>query len=587
MPAPSLHRYGQVEKCVVVSHTHLWVLCNQLINFIFHRYKNINMKNIISFSTLILFSVALNAQSLSGTQTLPGTRGGAMAYTMLNWKVNYQFVEKNGMFYLSINNPSVSVANNSLYGSYSKSALGLSVWPDSDPGPYNFSIEVTIVYPGGSQKLRAQMDAFTAGVFIGSSNDSEFKTLSVSSFKVSSAGNMNYNGGRDIVVDRLIEAKKYGGENTSQSSTNTSGQTSTSNTSAQGSTSSGSTSQSGSTNNSSTNSNTPTTTKPIDNYDPNTGLYTNPLTTGNSSTTSDYQKNYETGQQIGTLVVGIADLFTPSPEEIQRREQASAEYARQKKIEEDLAWEKRLIDDRNRFDLIYLPLMDEAIKGNENARMILYFASYHLLSTEKVPKRDSWFREAYENKNPDAYMLVAEEEKDKGNGWISYTQDAANVGSVDAMLRLADWHDRNHGGGDAKLALEWYTIAAEKGSPNAMYYLGMIYKYGITEDLSVGAVKNFRKKMHVKYDVIIDEEKALVWFANSIQPNYPLSLFATGNRTNLEYYTDLSSYFNKESYKQLSLIYKKGKIVPKDEVKAKELMSLYENYGRHYDKHKF
>jgi hypothetical protein len=222
MPAPSLHRYGQVEKCVVVSHTHLWVLCNQLINFIFHRYKNINMKNIISFSTLILFSVALNAQSLSGTQTLPGTRGGAMAYTMLNWKVNYQFVEKNGMFYLSINNPSVSVANNSLYGSYSKSALGLSVWPDSDPGPYNFSIEVTIVYPGGSQKLRAQMDAFTAGVFIGSSNDSEFKTLSVSSFKVSSAGNMNYNGGRDGVVDKLIEEKKYAGNKTNGTQSNNS-----------------------------------------------------------------------------------------------------------------------------------------------------------------------------------------------------------------------------------------------------------------------------------------------------------------------------------------------------------------------------
>ncbi|MFC4720951.1 tetratricopeptide repeat protein [Geojedonia litorea] len=314
----------------------------------------------------------------------------------------------------------------------------------------------------------------------------------------------------------------------------------------------------------------------------------------NASTTSVYQKNYETGQQLSELANNIIDLFTPSPAEIQRREAAAAEYARQKKIAEDLYWEKRILDDRNRFDLLYLPLMDSAIKGNENARMILYFASSALFSTVKVPERQQWFNEAYNNKNPDAYMEVAQEKKEDAN-WILYAQNAANVGSVDAMLRLADWYDRNKkvivsgitftGGDDAKLALEWYTKAAENGSPNAMYYLGMIYKYGQTPSTDNGY--GFLKKVFVKHNVVIDEKKALEWFEKSIQPNYPISLFATRWRTITANYVDLSSYFNKESYKELALIYKKGGIVPKDKEKAKELMGLYESYGSHYAKYKF
>ena len=48
------------------------------------------MKEKITFC--ILF--ALNAQSLSGTQTLPGIRGGSMNYTTLNWKANYKIYKE-------------------------------------------------------------------------------------------------------------------------------------------------------------------------------------------------------------------------------------------------------------------------------------------------------------------------------------------------------------------------------------------------------------------------------------------------------------------------------------------------------------
>lgn len=163
------------------------------------------------------------------------------------------------------------------------------------------------------------------------------------------------------------------------------------------------------------------------------------------------------------------------------------------------------------------------------------------------------------------------------------------------MLRLADYYDRKSnivirgstftGGDNAKLALELYTKAAERGSPNAMYYLGMIYKYGQTPDITGGY--GFLKKVFVLHDVVIDEMKAFEWFKKSIESSHNVSLFAKGSRSFGDNYTDLGSYFEKKAYRELSLIYKKGKIVPKDKAKAKELMQLYESYGSKYDKYEF
>jgi len=544
------------------------------------------MKTKYFILTLLLQSVMMFSafsQQLKGVQEFSGNRSGGYYYNKVNWTASYTITFDGYTFYINLINPTTSASSTSLYGRdnefYSKSDLGLTNWPNTNPTTANFTLNLTVIMPDGkADNTRYGKKDEPASL----ATIADYKGATISSFKVSSVQSMSYNGGGDGMLDKLIFEKK---NNTQKPVTSSGNQTNS---------------------NQSKNTGLPANTSgndPLANYNSqtNTSGNNNPLINYNtnistgSSAVDNFNKGYQQGQQIGEIAIGIASLFTPSPEEIQRREQASAEYARQKKIEEDLAWEKRKIDDKNRFDLIYLPLMDEAIKGNENARMILYFASYHLLSTGKVPKRDQWFREAYENKNPDAYMFVAQEEKDKGNDWISYTQAAANVGSVDAMLRLAEWYDRKkdvhlagitwNGGGDSKLALELYTRAAEKGSPNAMYYLGMIYKYGQTPDISNGY--GSLRKVFVKHDVVIDEEKALVWFAKSIQPNYAVSLFATGNETIYENYTDLTSYFNKESYKELSLIYKKGKIVPKDKVKAKELMRLYESYGKNYGKHKF
>ena len=60
----------------------------------------------------------------------------------------------------------------------------------------------------------------------------------------------------------------------------------------------------------------------------------NPLSNNNNnlSGNTSSQQGIERAQQITEVTTGLVELFTPSPEQIQRREQQAAEYARQKKI---------------------------------------------------------------------------------------------------------------------------------------------------------------------------------------------------------------------------------------------------------------
>lgn len=316
-------------------------------------------------------------------------------------------------------------------------------------------------------------------------------------------------------------------------------------------------------------------------------------TTNNSAEKNSFQQGLETGQQITEIATGLAELFTPSPEQIQRREQEAVEYARQKKIKEELRLQGWITEGGNRFNLLYLPLMDKAIKGDENARMILCFASYNLFSTEKVPKRQQWLNEAYANNNTDAILEKSQLiEREVGYGHyvvleaIPYCEKAANLGSTDAMLILAEWYNLKkefapHGAGEnAKLALEYLKKAAELGSPNAMFHLGMIYKYGSFTsmyDVSGTKSKSDFKKKYVTYNIILDEKKAFEYFYQSEQPNYLRSIFHKGRDKSAWRVCD-GSYFNKGTYRELAIMYKEGKVVPKDKIKAKEYQTKYEAY---------
>jgi len=336
----------------------------------------------------------------------------------------------------------------------------------------------------------------------------------------------------------------------------------------------------GSSDNSKTQTTSGTTTKPLDNYDPNTGFYTNPMTNNNSGSTAldSYNKGAQQGQQIADIATGIVDLFTPSPEKLKRLAAETAEYERQKNEEIDI---KRAEKHRT-FEKKYLPLMDSAIKGDEQLRMLLYFASDDLWAWKYVPQRYEWLTQAFKNNNVFAILEVTNINGKEGKEITPLYQHAARLGSVDAMIQLGRWYNMKSftyngytakSGENAEYAIKAFTEAAEMGSPNAMYYLGMIYKYGITADLSKG-YKKLMKEMFVTYSIEPDEKKAFEWFTKSLQPDYKYSIYARAS--NLKF----GSCFESESYLELAKIYKQGKIVPKDKSKAKEYELLYEEYHK-------
>lgn len=280
-------------------------------------------------------------------------------------------------------------------------------------------------------------------------------------------------------------------------------------------------------------------------------------------------------QAAATVVGGLVDNWNANYErkmaKMAAESSAASERARQKEID--------------KFESVYLPLMDLANGGDEDARMILYFTSKIFRLESSVPSRERWFEKALTNNNQDALaekvksLLYAEKVYESV---IPYMEEIANTGNVDVMMMLASWYDLSSdsnakGGNDSKKALEFFKMAAEKGSPNAMYKLGMIYKYGRTPDISGG--HGFLKKWHVMYDIVPDEKIAFDWFKKSLLPRYKESIFAksvTGSRD-----FGLSrdpSYFERKTFLELAYIYRKGKVVPKDKDLAIELEGMYSGY---------
>lgn len=294
------------------------------------------------------------------------------------------------------------------------------------------------------------------------------------------------------------------------------------------------------------------------------------------ATTLAYQA---VGEQLATALV---DLFSPSAAKLQRRA-AEAAADRKERANKEADFKKREYDE---FRINYWPLMNKAENGDETARMILYFSSSQLSNMELVPDRWKWLERAVSKNNQDAILEKSGVRLDYRPEIFEdspyYIQQAAYLGNVDAMIILANWYNRSgstvKGGNNPRLALEWYGKAAAKGSPNAMGCLGMIYKYGRTADLS-GSGTNYLKKIYVKYDVVLDEKIAFEWFTKSLQPDYVESLFGRAiNTTGGDFSECHYSYFNPTSYVELARIYKSGKVVLKDKLKAKEFEQKAEAY---------
>lgn len=333
--------------------------------------------------------------------------------------------------------------------------------------------------------------------------------------------------------------------------------------------------------------NTSTTT--TQNYGSN-----NPLGTNQSSTTqttsqipsleSQYEKlgipantpTYTKTEVYTQVATSLANELNAS---LERREaRIEAEYKAKISAESDAR--------TNKFNIEFLPLMKEAQKGNEKARMILFFSSEALGKGYYVKNRLQWLEEAIKNNNTDAIVYKASDLLPvKYNEGITLLEKAAALGSVDAMLTLAAWYDKveylyksKNGGENEQKALEWYNKAAEAGSPKAMFYLGVIYKYGRTLGYMGNNFGSYKRR--IKYNTTKDEKLSYDWFSKaSVLSNYKKTPYA---RYKIEYFNSISDFpvnsFTPKIYEELAKIYKEGKVVPKDKKKAKEFETAAKTY---------
>ena len=189
----------------------------------------------------------------------------------------------------------------------------------------------------------------------------------------------------------------------------------------------------------------------------------------------------------------------------------------------------------------FLPLLDKALAlGNSTAGLLL----------------------------ADYYLSLGNDEKQLQQAHEIY-QHFAEKGDKDGQLKLAYMFDHGLGGApDVSNAEKWYRLAAEQGQPVAQYLLGDLYQLGHLE----------------KQPNYLEAKK---WYS-SAQSNYAPAAVALGfiyDTVDDDYQQALLGY-QKAADKgdplgqfDLGLIYEKGKGIPVDEVKAKELYQKAADQG--------
>lgn len=522
---------------------------------------------------MVTFTV--NAQELSGSLGTYTHNNVGNKYTNLNWEVSYKFEKRTDGIYLKYYNPKVTVAQNALYATadknYSKSELGLSSWPEVY-SPSSLNVSVDCLLPNGKVELSGfacstsnPYNLYESRICGTTLNGQE---VSLSSFTLS-VTRASYNPQAVKELDNIIKTKKSQSTNTKISQNTGSGNP--------------------------LGKSETTTTEPIS---PIPSLESQYAKLGIPENTPTYSKKEVTNHlvtQAGNLGAELLNNWAANQKE--REARLDMEY--QAKISRES--EERTRKYKAKFKEKYLPLIDKAKKGDENTRMTLYFASGSLLADEYVPQKYQWLTEAIKNNNANAILEEARIIHDASrstNGYncekaIPYLEKAASLGSVDAMLILADWYDAkkeadygdnkkytNVGGEDAKKAFEFYNKAAENGSPNAMYKLGLIYRNGQALDNLIAGAYKILKKNHVEYDIQLDEKKAFEWFSKSYSQRYNEESLFSKSIEGLHRF-NVSTFDDRDCFNELALSYKKGIGVIKDKKKAKlielEMMNWNEN----------
>lgn len=594
------------------------------------------MKKLITICLLLAAVFVVKAQN-----KITGTKGdfprGVPYFDKVNFEITYQVVEDRGTIRVNLSNPKIFVHSDSKYNYqgkfYSRQDLGLANWPQTQK-PINFGVYLSVQYPGGT--VNHMFSCTESGIckdnndYILASNANK-NNYKPADFQVSYNGTMTYDGQGNDQVERLIVAKIANANTSSQNPLSTASSTITKTNKQDLS----NTAPSYNTNSSTVPKTTSGTSSPLSQkvkvngqevqvYQQGSKYY---MVNADGTRHETTQQAYNTVQQASNKKIANANNdvqaaavarvnYETTVQETQRQayEQAQAAKAAKAELTAELVTQAGsliggLLNDWNdaserkaqrrdaerlaaietsgrerrkklsdKFEFVYLPLMDLAKKGDENARMILYFSSWRLEQESSVPLRQQWLEEALTNNNIDALLMNAvaalNTYKKGDDNVITNMEKIAETGSVDAMINLASFYNSTGasgvkpGGNDPKKAMEWYKIAADKGSPDAMHSLGMIYKYGRTNNPS--SKDRILKKWVVKYDIVLDEKAAFDWFTKSLRPDYVESIYAK--------FSPFSSKFNEDSYLELADFYKKGKIVPKDEAKARELENLHRNY---------
>lgn len=492
------------------------------------------MKKLFTIYLLIACSITLTgfSQTLSGEYSNDGSSTPSY-YTKIKWEVSYTFIEKNGLFYIKFYNPKIKVPNYALYHDefgkeYSLADLNLEIWPTARQLPFAMGVKVNISDGFNNYESTANCNSnFTCDEnYI--ADKANLKNVGIGNFRVTSVSYFHANLGGEPGVDAILKNKRQSGNKSTVTSSNTT------------------TSSSTSTENTNSNSINETT------------VYT-----------PTYTKQDVTNQvitQAATLAGGLINEMNANYDKKMARWQAESDAntaairaANKKKTEV-------------KFRAEFLPLMKQAVNGDDDARMALYFAVGELDCYDYVSykQREEWLKQALAHNNLNAILENSISLGYHGPESISALEKAADLGSLDAMMILASWYNMKTyktygvtfiGGDNPQKAIEWFTKGALSGCPVSMYHLGMIYKYGKTM-----TVRGHLKKGMVIYGKeIINEKLAFEWFSKSIQyPTYKKSLFARSLQT---HYWFLSE-FDPRAYDELAKMYTEGKVLPKDQAKS-------------------
>ena len=495
------------------------------------------MRKLFTICIFIATTFTISAQTLKGSCYDSG-QGTSSWFTQVDLNATFSFYAKNNLVYIRCSNLRMNVPSNTTYNAYgetyTKSDLGISQWPQNQK-PWSMTINIDGSYSGGSFSKSISC----SGNYICDEFHIEgikVENVNISSFKVNSISNFTYNQGGDPQLEELIKQKNKQESQKTNSSV-------------------ASTQNSGSTNPLETNSTTVTTSQIP-------SLESQYAKLGIPANTPIYTKQDLTNQlvtQAGSLGAELLNIWAANQEI--REARLNAEYKAKIHAEYDVKRRKQ----KTKFITEFLPLLKQAENGNVNARMILCFASRELSCEEFVPNKESWIEQAFADNNKDAIMY----QKGYDNEYLE--KNRMSLSNVDAMVKLAMWYSHKtnikglSGGGNEQKALEWFNKAADAGSPNAMYFLGMIYKYGqVVSD-------KYQQNLFIKFTLTKDEKLALDWFIKAEQPDYKESIYSRMMSSN-EPFLATTSFYIPTRY-QRYLLYKKGKTV-RDKAKAEEMKSL-------------